>query len=63
MLFAEEDIIYFRKLKDYLRLRVLAETGQKFTVIGGGFIGSENRGGARAEQKGRGDDFFRQRNL
>ena len=36
-----ERIIYFRTLEDYRRLRGLAETGQRFAVIGGGFIGSE----------------------
>ena len=36
-----ERVIYFRTLADYHRLRALAETGQRFAVIGGGFIGSE----------------------
>jgi 3-phenylpropionate/trans-cinnamate dioxygenase ferredoxin reductase component len=36
-----ERIIYYRTLDDYHRLRALAETGQRFVVIGGGFIGSE----------------------
>lgn len=35
------DIIYFRMLEDYRRLRALAEKGKRFAVIGGGFIGSE----------------------
>jgi len=39
--FGEEDIIYFRTLSDYRRLRALTEEGRKFAVIGGGFIGSE----------------------
>jgi 3-phenylpropionate/trans-cinnamate dioxygenase ferredoxin reductase component len=34
-------VVYFRTLQDYLRLRALAETGNRFLVIGGGFIGSE----------------------
>lgn len=34
-------IIYFRTLEDYRRLRALTEKGQRFAVIGGGFIGSE----------------------
>jgi NADPH-dependent 2,4-dienoyl-CoA reductase/sulfur reductase-like enzyme len=34
-------IIYFRTLGDYRRLRALADRGQRFAVIGGGFIGSE----------------------
>jgi NADPH-dependent 2,4-dienoyl-CoA reductase/sulfur reductase-like enzyme len=36
-----EDIIYFRDLQDYQRLRALSERGKQFLVIGGGFIGSE----------------------
>src|SRR3990172_10723080 len=37
----EDDIIYFRDLQDYQRLRALSERGEQFLVIGGGFIGSE----------------------
>ncbi len=36
-----ERILYYRTLQDYLHLRSLAETGSRFLVIGGGFIGSE----------------------
>lgn len=36
-----DDIIYYRTLEDYQRLRGLAEQGQRFLVIGAGFIGSE----------------------
>jgi NADPH-dependent 2,4-dienoyl-CoA reductase/sulfur reductase-like enzyme len=39
--FGDGRIIYFRTLDDYERLRALTATGQHFTVIGGGFIGSE----------------------
>lgn len=39
--FDDDQIIYFRTLSDYHRLRALAETGVRFAVIGGGFIGSE----------------------
>ncbi|MEO8285291.1 MAG: FAD/NAD(P)-binding oxidoreductase [Chloroflexota bacterium] len=39
--FGGEDIIYYRTLEDYLRLRALTERGERFAVIGGGFIGSE----------------------
>ena len=39
--FGEDQIIYFRTLSDYRRLRALTETGRRFAVIGGGFIGSE----------------------
>jgi 3-phenylpropionate/trans-cinnamate dioxygenase ferredoxin reductase component len=36
-----EDVIYFRTLDDFRRLRTLADRGSHFVVIGGGFIGSE----------------------
>jgi NADPH-dependent 2,4-dienoyl-CoA reductase/sulfur reductase-like enzyme len=39
--FGGEQIIYFRTLDDYERLRALTQAGQHFVVIGGGFIGSE----------------------
>ncbi|GAB4359763.1 MAG: FAD-dependent oxidoreductase [Methylohalobius crimeensis] len=39
--FGSADIIYFRNLDDYLKLRALTEEKQRFAVIGGGFIGSE----------------------
>jgi 3-phenylpropionate/trans-cinnamate dioxygenase ferredoxin reductase subunit len=39
--FGAGQIIYFRTLADYRRLQALAEKGQCFAVIGGGFIGSE----------------------
>lgn len=39
--FGEDQIIYFRTVDDYQRLRALTEHGEHFAVIGGGFIGSE----------------------
>jgi 3-phenylpropionate/trans-cinnamate dioxygenase ferredoxin reductase subunit len=39
--FGGKQIIYFRTLDDYRRLRAMAEAGKSFAVIGGGFIGSE----------------------
>ena len=36
-----ERLAAFRTLADYRRLRLMTETGQRFGVIGGGFIGSE----------------------
>lgn len=39
--FGGDDIIYYRTLGDYRRLRDLAASGERFAVIGGGFIGSE----------------------
>jgi NADPH-dependent 2,4-dienoyl-CoA reductase/sulfur reductase-like enzyme len=39
--FSGDRVIYFRTLDDYRRLRDLAGTGRRITVVGGGFIGSE----------------------
>ena len=39
--FGGDEIIYFRDLDDYLKLRALTDQKQRFAVIGGGFIGSE----------------------
>src|SRR5436190_5003841 len=39
--FGGEDIIYFRTVSDYQRLRTHTEKGRRFAVIGAGFIGSE----------------------
>jgi 3-phenylpropionate/trans-cinnamate dioxygenase ferredoxin reductase component len=39
--FGGEDIVYFRTLDDYQRLRQMCGKGKHFGVIGGGFIGSE----------------------
>jgi 3-phenylpropionate/trans-cinnamate dioxygenase ferredoxin reductase subunit len=36
-----DQIIYFRTVDDYRRLRALSAQGERFAVIGGGFIGSE----------------------
>src|SRR5215213_1124917 len=36
-----DQVIYYRTLDDYQRLRALTEHGQRFAIIGGGFIGSE----------------------
>jgi NADPH-dependent 2,4-dienoyl-CoA reductase/sulfur reductase-like enzyme len=38
---ADDDVIYFRTLDDYVRLREVANRYQRFAVIGGGFIGAE----------------------
>ena len=35
------DVIYFRTLDDYRKLRALAGEGKRIVVIGGGFIGTE----------------------
>jgi 3-phenylpropionate/trans-cinnamate dioxygenase ferredoxin reductase subunit len=39
--FGGDEVIYFRTLDDFRRLRALADQGAAFVVIGGGFIGSE----------------------
>lgn len=39
--FEDDQMIYFRTLADYRRLRALTEKAERFAVIGGGFIGSE----------------------
>jgi NADPH-dependent 2,4-dienoyl-CoA reductase/sulfur reductase-like enzyme len=39
--FGGDDIVYYRTVQDYLRLREMTEQGERFAVIGGGFIGSE----------------------
>jgi 3-phenylpropionate/trans-cinnamate dioxygenase ferredoxin reductase subunit len=49
--FGKEQIIYYRTLQDYLRLRDLSEKRQSFLVIGGGFIGSEIAAGLRMQGK------------
>jgi NADPH-dependent 2,4-dienoyl-CoA reductase/sulfur reductase-like enzyme len=37
----DADVIYYRTLDDYRKLRAIAREGARVTVIGGGFIGSE----------------------
>jgi 3-phenylpropionate/trans-cinnamate dioxygenase ferredoxin reductase component len=39
--FADDGVIYFRTLDDYQHLNRLAQTGNQFVIVGGGFIGSE----------------------
>jgi 3-phenylpropionate/trans-cinnamate dioxygenase ferredoxin reductase subunit len=36
-----EQVIYFRTLADYRRVRELADQGRRFAILGAGFIGSE----------------------
>ncbi|MDX6474065.1 MAG: 3-phenylpropionate/trans-cinnamate dioxygenase ferredoxin reductase component [Gaiellaceae bacterium] len=38
---ADGDVVYFRTLDDYRKLRVIADDGKHVVVVGGGFIGSE----------------------
>jgi len=39
--FGGDKINYFRFLKDYENLKIIVEQKERFTIIGGGFIGSE----------------------
>jgi NADPH-dependent 2,4-dienoyl-CoA reductase/sulfur reductase-like enzyme len=39
--FGGDDVLYYRTVADYRRLRALTEQFRRFAVIGGGFIGSE----------------------
>jgi len=39
--FGGDSVIYYRTMDDYRRLRDLADRGERFVVIGGGFIGTE----------------------
>lgn len=41
LMFGGDNILYFRSLDDYHRLRESCAQGEHFAVIGGGFIGSE----------------------
>jgi 3-phenylpropionate/trans-cinnamate dioxygenase ferredoxin reductase component len=49
--FGGDDILYFRTLADYRHLRKMTETGQRFAVLGGGFIGSELAAALAMNQK------------
>jgi 3-phenylpropionate/trans-cinnamate dioxygenase ferredoxin reductase subunit len=49
--FGGDNIIYYRTLDDYIRLKALAEKGKSFAVIGGGFIGSEMAAALRMNGK------------
>ena len=39
--FGDGEVIYYRTVDDYRRLRALADEGRRLAVVGGGFIGSE----------------------
>jgi NADPH-dependent 2,4-dienoyl-CoA reductase/sulfur reductase-like enzyme len=49
--FGSDQIIYFRTANDYERLRKLTDLYEHFTVIGGGFIGSEIAAALRMQGK------------
>jgi NADPH-dependent 2,4-dienoyl-CoA reductase/sulfur reductase-like enzyme len=43
------DVVYFRTLDDYRRVRSRSDEGARFVVIGGGFIGSELAASLRSQ--------------
>ena len=49
--FGGDNVIYFRTIDDYRRLRSLADDKDSFLVIGGGFIGSEIVASLRRHKK------------
>jgi len=49
--FGGEEVIYFRTLRDYERLRALTEMHNRFLVIGSGFIGSEVAAALKLQKK------------
>ena len=55
--FDDDQIIYFRTLSDYRRLRELTATSRRFAVIGGGFIGSEIAAALAMNREGSCDDL------
>jgi 3-phenylpropionate/trans-cinnamate dioxygenase ferredoxin reductase component len=48
---APEDVVYFRTLDDYRKVRGLADRGATFVVVGGGFIGSEIAAALRMQDR------------
>jgi len=45
----DADVVYYRTLDDYHRVRELSDGGASFVVIGGGFIGSELAASLRSQ--------------
>ncbi|HEX5247097.1 MAG TPA: FAD-dependent oxidoreductase [Gaiellaceae bacterium] len=43
------DVVYYRTLEDYRRVRALSDEGARFLVVGGGFIGSEIAAALRSQ--------------
>lgn len=46
-----DDVIYYRTVRDYHRVRELTQKGNRFAIIGGGFIGSELAAGLALNHK------------
>jgi NADPH-dependent 2,4-dienoyl-CoA reductase/sulfur reductase-like enzyme len=49
--FPDDGVVYYRTLRDYRRLRALADKESRFVVIGGGFIGSEIAAALRMNER------------
>ncbi len=47
----DADVVYFRTLDDYRRVRELSDGGARFLVVGGGFIGSEIAAALRSQDR------------
>jgi NADPH-dependent 2,4-dienoyl-CoA reductase/sulfur reductase-like enzyme len=47
----DADVVYYRTLEDYRRVRALSDEGARFLVVGGGFIGSEIAAALRSQER------------
>ena len=47
----DANVVYFRTLEDYRRVRALSDAGARFLVVGGGFIGSEIAAALRSQER------------
>jgi len=48
---AGDDVVYYRTLEDYRRVREQSDAGSRFLVVGGGFIGSEIAAALRTQER------------
>jgi len=48
---AGDDVVYYRTLEDYRRVREQSDAGARFLVVGGGFIGSEIAAALRTQER------------
>ena len=48
---ADDDVVYYRTLEDYRRVREQSDAGSRFLVVGGGFIGSEIAAALRTQER------------
>jgi NADPH-dependent 2,4-dienoyl-CoA reductase/sulfur reductase-like enzyme len=47
----DANVVYYRTLEDYRRIRALSDNGARFLVVGGGFIGSEIAAALRMNER------------